>query len=478
MKHSLGLKIASGFTAALLSLTVVGVISYRNAANLLAYSEWVVQTHRVLENIKSLHVLIADAETSAHGFFLTGEDTNLEPYRAAVEQLPPRVRTLRALIADNPAQGRRLDVLERLFSEKLAVLHGTIEQRRELGPGPFVTNAEKTSMDRIRETIEEMEDEERGLLAERTADAKASGETAITVIVLATALALVLVSLCGLVIRREMQNRQRAEDTQRALAEELKLRSTKLEAANKDLEAFTYSVSHDLRAPLRHIDGFSKLLLEEASAGLSGDARGYLLDIRDSTVEMGRLVDDLLNLARVGRKELAVRSIGLGTLVDEAVIALKKANVGRVIEWKIGELPSVECDPGLVKQVFFNLLSNAVKFTRPRAVAKIDVEATNGNGQPVISVRDNGVGFSMKNAGRLFGVFQRLHRQEDFEGTGAGLAIIQRIVHKHGGEVWAEAELNRGATFFFTLGAPKQALEAISHPREEHHEPVHLVGRG
>jgi light-regulated signal transduction histidine kinase (bacteriophytochrome) len=173
---------------------------------------------------------------------------------------------------------------------------------------------------------------------------------------------------------------------------------------------------------------------------------------------MGRLVDDLLNLARISRKELALQLTGLGSLAEEAVTALKKANVGRAIEWKIGELPSVECDPGLIKQVFVNLLSNAVKFTRPREIATIDVEATTWNGQPVISVRDNGVGFNPKNAKRLFGVFQRLHRQEDFEGTGVGLAITQRIVHKHNGRVWAESEQGRGATFFFTLGSANPAL--------------------
>ena len=202
-------------------------------------------------------------------------------------------------------------------------------------------------------------------------------------------------------------------------------RTAQLEAANKELEAFSYSVSHDLRAPLRHIDGFSKLLLEEASSGLSEDARGYLQDIREGTEEMGRLVDDLLALARVGRKELVLQATGLGTLADQAVMELKRANVGRAIEWKIGKLPFVECDPGLVKQVFVNLLSNAVKFTRPREVAEIEVGATTNNGQPAFFVRDNGVGFNVQEA---------LAKRESF-----GLSGMRERVALLGGEFHVES---------------------------------------
>jgi signal transduction histidine kinase len=479
MRFSLGQKIGSGFAVALLALSVSGVVSYRSTTNLLAHSQWVDHTHEVLRNVRSLLTSVLDAEIGARGYYLTGEDSNLETYRAAKEQIPATVRTIRALITD-PSQQRRLDVLEPLLSEKLAMTKEIVELRREQSLATFIrlVQAQQPVMQQIRYAISEMKKEELGLLAQREEEAKASGKTAIAIIILASGLAMLLVSLSSFVIRREMLKRQRAEERQRAEAEELERRGTKLEAANKDLESFTYSVSHDLRAPLRHIDGFSRLLLEEAASGLSGDARGYLLDIRDSTIEMGRLVDDLLKLARISRQQLVLQMTGLGALVDDAVNAEKKANVGRTIEWKIGKLPFVECDPGLIKQVFVNLLSNAVKFTRPREVATINVEATTGNGQPVISVRDNGVGFNMKNAARLFGVFQRLHRQEDFEGTGAGLAIIHRIIQKHDGRVWAESELGRGTTFFFTLGGPKQTYPHISHAMEVHNEPSHLASGG
>jgi light-regulated signal transduction histidine kinase (bacteriophytochrome) len=233
--------------------------------------------------------------------------------------------------------------------------------------------------------------------------------------------------------------------------EALEQRSSDLAAANKELEAFTYSVSHDLRAPLRHIDGFSKLLLDEYSEALPAQARHYLASVRDGTRQMGKMVDDLLNLSRVGRRELSVQLTGLNSLLAEVLNDLKPELEGREIEWQIGPLPFVECDPALIKQVLANLLSNAVKFTRPRKSAVVEVGATTQDGSPVIFVRDNGVGFSVKYADKLFGIFQRLHRREDFEGTGVGLAIVERIIRKHGGRVWAEGELNRGATFYFTL---------------------------
>ncbi len=237
--------------------------------------------------------------------------------------------------------------------------------------------------------------------------------------------------------------------TARKLAEmDLQRRTAELEAANKELEAFTYSIAHDLRGPLRHVGGFSRILSEEFAGNLPAEAQGYLRRIEEGTRRMGTLVDDLLNLARIGRKELCSEVCGLRSMVDEVIAELKPEYEGRRVDWKVGPLPAAECDPGLMKQVFVNLLTNALKFTRPRQPAEIEIGQQEGG---AIFVRDNGVGFSMKYADKLFGVFQRLHRTEDFEGTGVGLATVQRIIHKHGGQIWACAELDKGATFYFTL---------------------------
>jgi len=278
----------------------------------------------------------------------------------------------------------------------------------------------------------------------------------------------------GVVAFRDISQKRADDQEIRRLNEELELRviqrTAELEEANKELEAFTYSVSHDLRAPLRHIAGFSGILLEEYGPSLDAQAQKYLRRIQDGTVRMGCLVDELLTLARVGRQSPNLQLAGLDSIVQEVVSMLEPETEGRQINWKIAKLPFADCDPTLMKQVFQNLLSNALKYSRPRAEAVIEIGQREANGQTVIFVRDNGVGFSMKYADKLFGVFQRLHRAEDFEGTGVGLATVHRIIKKHNGRIWAEAELDQGATFYFTLGglatAPLQAAAALAGGQE------------
>jgi len=265
-------------------------------------------------------------------------------------------------------------------------------------------------------------------------------------------------------LSRQAEQRRADEQEIRNLNDELEHRvierTSQLEAANKELEAFTYSVSHDLRAPLRHIAGFSKMLAEESGVSLQPEAQHYLQRIQDGTRRMGTLVDDLLNLARIGRHELRVQVTGLDSIIRDVIADLAPDLESRKIEWKIGKLPYVEGDPALLKVVFQNLLSNAVKYTRPRADATIEVLVDQLDGEQVVCVRDNGVGFNMKYADKLFGVFQRLHRAEDFEGTGVGLATAHRIVQKHGGRIWAKAELDKGAAFYVSLGNSKPESKA------------------
>jgi PAS domain S-box-containing protein len=235
------------------------------------------------------------------------------------------------------------------------------------------------------------------------------------------------------------------------LEQRVRARTAELSAANQEMEAFTYSVAHDLRAPLRHIDAFSKMLADDFSKILPLEAVRYLETIRRGSQNMSHLVDDLLNLARVGRQELKRELIPLNQLVDQVVAELDRETRNRDIEWNIAELPSVVGDPGLLKQIFVNLLSNAVKYSRPRARAMIEIGQEKKDGETIFYIRDNGVGFNMKYSDKLFGVFQRLHRAEEFEGTGVGLAIVDRVIRRHGGRIWAESEVDKGATFYFTL---------------------------
>lgn len=251
----------------------------------------------------------------------------------------------------------------------------------------------------------------------------------------------------------EPEMRERIESEIFRSSQEVQKANQQLRALNVELESFSYSVSHDLRAPLRHIDGFADLLNQHAGDKLDEKARRYLKTISESAKRMGTLIDDLLVFSRMGRAEMRRGKVNLNGLVREVMKELEREAQGRNVVWKCEELPSVEGDASLLRQVFVNLLSNALKYSRPRNPAVIEITAAEGPGEKLFCVRDNGVGFDMAYAHKLFGVFHRLHRNEEFEGTGIGLANVQRIVNRHGGRVWAEGKVGEGASFHFSLPA-------------------------
>jgi PAS domain S-box-containing protein len=253
---------------------------------------------------------------------------------------------------------------------------------------------------------------------------------------------------------RDVSERKRVEREIELLHIGLASRNVELATTNQDLEAFTSSVAHDLRAPLRHIHAFAATVMAELAPQTDPGIVTSLRQIVKTSKNMACMVDDLLSLARLGRQELNPQVTGLNSLVHEVMLDLTPELKDRQIEWKFGDLPFVECDPGLIKQVFSNLLSNAVKYSAPRKPAVIEIGRCIEREEQAFFVKDNGVGFNMKYADKLFGVFQRLHRREDFDGVGVGLATVQRIIQKHGGRIWAEAEIDKGATFFFTLSSP------------------------
>jgi two-component system sensor kinase len=237
----------------------------------------------------------------------------------------------------------------------------------------------------------------------------------------------------------------------------LRQHTAQLEAANKELEAFSYSVSHDLRAPLRAIDGFSRVILEDYTDKLDDEGKRYLNIIGSNTKKMGQLIDDLLVFSRLGRQEIRVSEMDMGELAKAVSDELKLIIPERKIHFTIKPLSPIHGDQAMIRQVFVNLLSNAVKFTRPKENATIEVGGEREGNENIYYVKDNGVGFDMQYVNKLFGVFQRLHSSEEFEGTGVGLAIVQRIIHRHGGRVWAEGKVGEGATFYFTL--PRERMD-------------------
>jgi K+-sensing histidine kinase KdpD len=260
-------------------------------------------------------------------------------------------------------------------------------------------------------------------------------------------------------LQLEVEQRKRRDEEVRKLNRELVTRAAELDASNKELESFAYSVSHDLRAPLRHVTGYSELLQRHASSLLDEKSRRYIQTIVESSQRMGNLIDDLLSFSRIGRAETKKTPVRLEQLVSDVVTEVSQDTSGRDIAWKIGALPVCYGDRAMLKLVIANLVSNAVKFTRARPRATIEIGCVGLNQDEVeIYVRDNGVGFDMQYANKLFGVFQRLHRAEEFEGTGIGLATVQRIINRHGGKVRAEGAVDQGASFYFSL--PKAQIAA------------------
>jgi signal transduction histidine kinase len=485
-------KVQRGFVFALACLAVIGVVSYFSIVRLREDAAWVQHTDEVIIRLELLFSGMTDAQNGHRGYAVTGDETYLEPYRLAVQTAESSVRRLRELTADNPAQQKRLDLLAPLISEQLAFGGDVIASRRSQGfeaaRSQVLTGKEKRIHDQLRGLVDEMKGAEEDLLKEREFRARQSTTIAQTVIIGGGVLAFGFVGLASFTIRRDFAGRKRAQEDLREAKEQLEVRvrdrtaelaqlnveleqrvferTAQLQAANQELEAFSYSVSHDLRSPLRTIDGFSKAVLEEYGSQLPPQAQHDMQSVRDGAQQMGALIDDLLTFSRLSRQPLNRRTMDTGQLVGQCLEELRPQTQGRQIELRVAELPTCWGDPSLLKQVWINLLSNALKYSSKREPAIIEVgtiaaptsgavvdapSATSTKDQIAYSVRDNGVGFDMRYASKLFGVFERLHRAEDYEGTGVGLATVQRIIHRHGGRIWAEAAVDRGATFYFTV---------------------------
>jgi signal transduction histidine kinase len=440
-------KVKVWFIGALTILVGITLVSILNTRTLRKTSQWVAHTNEVISAFHETLSTLKDAETGQRGYLITGQVQYLEPYNDAVAQVGYHVRKLKKLTADDPYRQEEIRKLERLTEIRLSVLADGIRRRRDEG---FVSAQEvvlsgegKQTMDEIRALIAESVKAENDLLVKREAEASASTTKTIVTFVAGLGLSFALLLLVFYLLSHEIGQRRKAEEAAQRLAEQL-------EAANKELEAFSYSTSHDLRAPLRHVIGFAEML-QRNGANLGETNRRYITTIVESAQRMGNLIDHLLNFSRLGRSEMQAQTVDLDRLLKDVMREFHEETRERKVKWKIDPLGSVLGDAALLRLVITNLISNALKFTRDCPDPLVEIGCNRNADELVVFVRDNGAGFEMKYVDKLFGVFQRLHRAEEFEGTGIGLANVRRIIHRHGGRTWAEGALNRGATMYFSL---------------------------
>ena len=462
-------------------------------------TETVKMSARVAHTQDVLSVIARARQEDATWAYLWTRDSQLpELFRDNHRRLMEVLNRLRALTSDEPEQQKLLDELAPILTAHVDSLDQAMGQPGVTAASSAPNRANPLDiapvLHRVSEIFDRLESGEHTLLEQRSiAFQKNASETRMVIF----AAGFITFSICligGYLIQREVllrasieaglrhaqellggeyeiqrselghtmedlhaqiRARQQAEDELRSLNQELERRVEKrtaeLQETNHELEAFSYSVSHDLRAPLRHMDGYSRILQQEFGPQLPEQAQHYLDRVRGAATHMSELVEDLLQLSHIGRQVPQRRMVCANELLEEAKAEVLPEAGNRTIHWEVTALPEVEADPVLLRQVFSNLLSNAIKFTRQVSHAVIEVGSREEAGGIVVFVRDNGAGFDPRFADKLFGVFQRLHRQDEFEGTGIGLATVQRIVHKHGGRVWAEAQVDQGATFYFSL---------------------------
>jgi signal transduction histidine kinase len=469
-KYGIEGRLVIWFVLASLIVVLMFALSYFNTQRL-RESEvfWLEHGYQIIADLEASYITLREAESDQRTYLVNDDVRFLNSLKTAADKFGAQIDRLESLTADNPGQHARVEKLETLGIERINMLEAQARLKQERGAEAvkqeILEGSGTRKMSEAYSLADEIKQEEESLLAERRARSAASARNAMWSLAALGAAMMATLAMAYTFISREIIGRRRTEEELLRLNEELEdrvaRRTAEIEASNKELEAFSYSVSHDLRAPLRHVASFANLLREHAASSLDEIGENYLRRIVEAANSMGRLIDGLLIFSRLGRVEMSREPVSLKQLTEEALQELQPEVEGREIVWSIGEMPVVEGNREMLRTVVVNLLSNAIKFTRTRRPAQIEVGCRRAlEGEAVCFVRDNGVGFDMRYAGKLFGVFQRLHRARDFEGTGIGLANVQRIILRHLGRVWAEGEVGRGATFYFSLPLREEPLRA------------------
>ncbi len=448
-----------GVVSTLLALTLTTIISLSSMHEFKQRAALVVYTNDVISRIDDISSLTTSAQSAVRGYAITGNDSFLLPYHEALRELPLRLAELDALATGKPALLHDMAVLATLARESLEFGGRVVHTRRvnvdtDAGMALVIGGAGDQIQNQVRAQSHRMIVAEQKLLAEREIAADESALRASWLIALGALIGVLTSGGAFLLLRAENCKRRLADHALVEANNALLQRAAQLEATNKELESFSYSVSHDLRIPLRAVSGYARMFEEDYGDRIDSEGLRLLAVIRDNSKRMGELIDDLLAFSRFGRQAMQQERIDMRTLVDTAVRLVRRDEDYPQSRIEIGALPRSVGDPALLQQVWVNLLSNALKYSATRDEPAIRISGVVRPTETVYTIADNGVGFDMQYYRKLFGVFQRLHSADEFPGTGVGLAIAQRIVTRHGGRIWADAIPGQGATFYFAL--PKQ----------------------
>ncbi len=460
--------------AAILIVVLNSWVAIRSLRTMFVAESWLNHTVLVLASVESANEQIAISNSALRGYLLIASETSEQRFEAAKQRFATQLQQMAKYTVDNASQRARIQLIRQATEDKFAVMERvhTLRSTRPLQQMPpaavalAVADSPNAKIS-VRYLLLQFENEERRLLADREAESQDARRKAVASIAVAFLLDIVLMVAAFELMRRSGEDREQLAEravqiavlngelqaVNAALEERVAQRTRELEESNQELQAFSYSVSHDLRAPLRTIDGFSLALEEDFAEILNDEGRDYIKRVRSGVQRMGTLIDALLQLSRVTRSEVQRETVNLSQMATLIFEELRANDPERSVTFTAEENVIAEADPRLMRVAFENLLGNALKFTSKTPGAEIHFGATSRGEQTVYSIRDNGAGFDMQYVGRLFTAFQRLHGDRDFKGSGIGLATVSRIVRRHNGEIWAEGETGKGATFYFTLTA-------------------------
>lgn len=492
--------IYAGFSIAIFMLAIMATVSYRSISNFVERVDSVEKTQQIFLLNQEVLTVLKDAIIAQRGFVITGEARYLAPSEAALANLQSRLSKLRLLLEKiDPKSSSRLDSVERLGRQIVEIIGQSVRLKQSgiAAESPELVrliDAGKRDLDQVRELVRDIRTDANDALLRQLHESQSDGQTTTRLLVFTEVISAVILIAAFSLLIREVTRRTRAEQALRygndllelriaertvelatangqleqeiaehrrarneiaglnqSLESRVVQRTVELEDAYQQMESFGYSVSHDLRAPLRAIMGYSRILESDFGDKLNGEALEMLRMIAMSSRKMGQLIDDLLAFSRLNRAPMELGFVDMRALAQEVLAAVEVRPDLREMQMSVKAMPQARCDGALLRQVWANLLSNAVKFSVARPGCRIEVGGYQIGHELVYFVRDNGVGFDMRYYHKLFGVFERLHTEEEFPGTGVGLAIVKRILSRHGGRVWAEGELDQGATFYFAL---------------------------